>query len=120
MLVGIPARDDVEAFNAEFAAAFSLPSPEQLASMYTDDAVMIGAGRVTTGRAALLELFRKGLTEPSNTMFDSKQVCEDGNVVVDVGTILRDGAPVGRYVVVHRRQDDGSLKLFVDVPLELR
>jgi uncharacterized protein (TIGR02246 family) len=120
MLADMPARDDVEAFNSEFAAALSLPSPEQLASMYTDDAVMISNGRVTTGREALLELFRRGLTEPSNTTFDSKHVFEDGDVVVDVGTILRDGAPTARYVVIHRRQDDGSLKLFVDVPLALR
>jgi hypothetical protein len=40
-------------------------------------------------------------------------------VVVDVGSILREGVPAARYVVIHRRQDDGSLKLFVDVPLKL-
>jgi ketosteroid isomerase-like protein len=119
MLANMSARDDVESFNSEFAAAFSLPSPEQLVSMYTDDAVMISNGRVTTGRGALLELFRRGFTEPSDTTFDSKHVFEDGDVVVDVGSILREGVPAARYVVIHRRQDDGSLKLFVDVPLKL-
>jgi len=119
MLASVTARDDVEAFNAECATAISLPSPEQLVSMYTDDAVMISRSRVTAGRDALLERFRTSLTEPTNTAFESRHVIEDGNVVVDVGAILRDGVPVARYVGIHCRQADGRLKMFVDVPLPL-
>lgn len=111
--------EEVEAINSAFRAALAVPSPEQVVSMYTDDAVMISNGQVTVGSEALLELFREGFTEPSDLTFSSRHVVEDGDVVVDVGTILREGSPEARYVVIHLRQEDGSLKLFVDVPLPL-
>jgi hypothetical protein len=40
-------------------------------------------------------------------------VIEDGSLIVDIGRII---SPTGqiRYVVVHRRQADGSLRIVVD------
>lgn len=49
--------------------------------------------------------------------FETGEVIEDGDLVIDIGTLLIGGEPSGRYVVVYRRQGDGSLKLAVDVPV---
>lgn len=42
---------------------------------------------------------------------------EGGDLVVEIGTLVRQGEPTGRYVVIYRRQGDGSLKLAVDVAI---
>jgi hypothetical protein len=49
--------------------------------------------------------------------FDSERTLEGGDLVVDIGKIIRAGDMQARYVVVHRRQTDGSLKLVADIVL---
>lgn len=116
--VAMSTRDELNAINAKFAAAAALPAPEQMAAFYTEDAVFLSNGRPTTvGREAILERFRQGFSAPVNISFQCGEIIEGGDLVVDIGTISHDGMASGRYVVVYRRQPDGSLKLAVDVPL---
>jgi ketosteroid isomerase-like protein len=113
-------RDELEAINARFSAAMAVPDPEQLGALFTDDAVFLSSGRPTTvGREAILERFRQSFDAPVDVRFECGEVLDGGDIVVDIGTILHDGAESSRYVVVYRRQPDGSLKLAVDVPLPL-
>lgn len=69
---------------------------------------------IVRGRAEVEAFIRKNLTGgPVSITFETGNVLERGDLVVDVG---RYETPNGRgkYVVVHRRQPDGSLKLAVD------
>lgn len=111
-------RDELDVVNEAFAALLATPDPGRLAAFYTDDAVFLEAGKATTiGRAAILEKFRRDLPEPMSVRFETGEVIEDGDLVVDIGTLHSGGKRFARYVVVYRRQEDGTLKLAVDVPL---
>jgi ketosteroid isomerase-like protein len=56
-------------------------------------------------------------SSPERITFETREVLEDGDLVIDIGTLLVGGVGFGKYVVVHRRQEDGTLKIAVDVPL---
>jgi ketosteroid isomerase-like protein len=88
--------------------------------MYADDAVLVTSGQpLVRGREAITATLRQQAgPEPVSISFDSGTVWESGEFVVDVGSWLVRGEEEqrGKYVVVLRRQGDGSLKLLVDAP----
>ena len=114
---------------AEAASAFSRSlergDAAGMADQYVDDATLVPpSGRMVTGREAILEFWT-----PRNPDFrtlahslttDRLEVA--GDVAVEVGTWrqegqLRDAPPTesaGRYLVVWRRQADGSWKMQFD------
>ena len=66
------------------------------------------------GRESIAKLFGAWLAEgPHQMSFESGDVWEAGNIVVDVGTFSSPRG-AGKYVVLYERQDDGSLRLAVD------
>jgi ketosteroid isomerase-like protein len=110
-------RDQLDSMNMAFAEALAQGDLERLGGFYTEDAVFLRNGVPTlAGRERILELFR-GPAGTGVVSFETGEVLEDGDIVVDIGTLLRDGEANGRYVVVYRRQADGTLKLAVDVPI---
>lgn len=111
-------REELAAFNEEFADALEQRDPDRVAQLYTEDAVFLGQGSPTVhGRDQIRELLLRMPAAPERITFETGEVIEDGDLVIDVGTLLIGGIRFGRYVVVHRRQADGSLKLAVDVPV---
>lgn len=111
-------RDELAAFNEEFADALEMRDPERVAQLYAEDAVFLSQGAATVaGRDEIRELLLRMPSAPERITFETGEVIEDGDLVIDVGVLLAGGARFGRYVVVYRRQEDGSLKLAVDVPL---
>jgi ketosteroid isomerase-like protein len=114
--VGI--RDELASFNDMFATALAENDPDRIADFYTVDAVFLSQGVPTvSGRAQILEMFRGFKANGEAIAFETGDVIEDGDLVIDIGSLLAGGKPSGRYVVVYRRQGDGSLKLAVDVPI---
>ena len=110
--------EEIESFNAAFAAALARNDVEQLGQCYTDDAVFLTTGMATVhGRSAIVELFEPAGESSAAIEFDSERTLEGGDLVVDIGNIVRAGDRQARYVVVHRRQTDGSLKLVADIVL---
>ena len=109
--------DDVRAFNNRFSAALAGQNVELVVEAYTEDARILLPGLPPVrGRDAISALFRTSLAKgPSHITFATDDLWDCGDVVIDVGTYTSDGE-TGKYVVVHERQPDGSLKMAVDAP----
>ena len=111
------AHDEVRSFNARFSAALAAQDVEAVVDAYTDDARILLPGLPPVrGRDAISALFRTSLANgPSNITFSTDELWDCGDIVIDVGTYAS-GGETGKYVVVHERQPDGSLRMAVDAP----
>jgi ketosteroid isomerase-like protein len=108
-------RDELAAFNERFSAALATQDADALVDLYTDDARLLFAGMpMIRGRQAIAKLMGAWLAEsPHQMTFQTGDIWEAGDIVVDVGTYDSPGG-AGKYVVLYERQADGSLKLAVD------
>lgn len=108
-------RDELDAINAGFGQAFQAQDADRLASFYTDDARLLFEGTpIIRGRAEIEATFRDAVASGPRTLrFETEEVIEDGSLIVDIGTIVGTSGR-SKYVVVHQRQLDGSLKIVVD------
>ena len=108
-------EDEVRAFNRVFEQALADQDVEGLVALYTDDARLMFAGQpVIQGRAAVEATMRSWVAAgPVTVRFETDEVIEDGSLVIDVGTAV---GPTSRskYLVVHRRQPDGTLRIAID------
>ena len=103
-------RDELRACNERFSAALAANDSEAIAAAYTDDARLLFHGMpLIQGSEEIAKVF----SAPAQITFESGDVWEAGDIVVDVGT-YRSSARTGKYVVVYERQPDGSLRMAVD------
>ena len=111
-------RDELRAFNERFSAALAAQDADAVVDCYTEDARLLVRGQpIIRGREALAKLFGAWLAEgPHHMSFESGDVWESGNIVVDVGTTRSPGG-TGKYVVLYERQEDGSLRMAVDAAM---
>ena len=109
--------EEVRAFNAAYERALAEQDVEALVSLHTDDARLMMAGQpVIQGRPAIEKVFREWLKEgPVSMRFETEEVLADGEFVIDIGHTIAAGGR-SKYVVVHRRQPDGSLRIAIDAP----
>ncbi|HEX4898652.1 MAG TPA: SgcJ/EcaC family oxidoreductase [Candidatus Limnocylindrales bacterium] len=109
--------EEVRAFNDAYERALAEQDVETLVSLYTDDARLMMAGQpVIQGRAAIETVFRDWLQEaPVSTRFETEEILAGGDLVIDIGHTIAAGGR-SKYVVVHRRQPDGSLRIAIDAP----
>ena len=119
-------RSRIEETNAQFMAAVNSGDTSTVATLYTEDAVVMPPNaEVVRGRSGAKALF-DGMIEamgvPTLTLSTS-EVTEHGDTAYEVGTytmrLQPAGAAVmndsGKYVVIWARQGDGSWKLAVDI-----
>lgn len=108
-------REELDAINAGFGEAFATQDAGRLAAFYADDARLLFHGQpIIRGRAAVdAAMYDMVAGGPADLRFVTDEVIEDGSLVVDIGRIV---SPSGqsKYVVVYRRQADGSLRIIVD------
>jgi uncharacterized protein (TIGR02246 family) len=109
-------NEEVRAFNDAFERALLAQDAEALVALYREDARLLVPGQpVIQGRAALETELRSWVENgPVSLRFESEQVLSDGDLVVDIGSTTRPSGQRGKYVVVHRRDRDGRLRIAVD------
>ncbi len=118
-------RAEIEATNVKWIEAFNAGDAAGLTALYTEDATMLPAsGELIVGRAAI-EAYRAAEFMASTTRAISATTIEvggSGDLAYEIGRwvdaeVLADGGEVetrGTYVVVWKRNADGSLKLHVE------
>ena len=119
------ARASIEKANAAFSEAFERGDLAALAALYTHDAIVFPpGGEMVKGRQAIEE-FWKATRESGvrSAMLTTVDVGESGDLAHEVGTVLLTIQPEGKepatvsakYVVVWKRQTDGSWQLHRDI-----
>ena len=113
--VEMTTRDELAAINEGFAEALADQDVDRVIGFYTDDARLLFCGvPMVRGRSEIAAMFREDLDRgPLSIRFETIDVLEEGSLVVDVGRYVTP-KDQGKYVVVHQRQPDGTLKIAVD------
>jgi uncharacterized protein (TIGR02246 family) len=119
------ARAAIDAANAKFSEAFARGDAKALAAMYTSDAIAFPPDRdMIRGNEAIGEFWKatrdSGVQSAALTTVD---VGKSGDVAYEVGNVSLTIQPAGKepttavakYVVVWKRQADGSWKLHRDI-----
>jgi ketosteroid isomerase-like protein len=117
-------HDEVRNVLAGVVEAVAEKDARALVDYYEADAIVLAANvPMVRGSSALSDLFQGMIDGGVKAIeFDTTDLIEDGSLVVEVGSSrvhveLADGSSVtdpGKYLVVYRRQTDGSLKMVFD------
>jgi ketosteroid isomerase-like protein len=114
----VTTRDDVDATNSAYAQAMADQDVDRMVGLYTPDARLFFSDTpMLQGLPAVGAFYDKELKEgPVVIKFDSVDVYEGGDLIVDVGWYATPGEH-GKYVVVFQRQRDGTLKILVEADI---
>jgi len=118
-------RDDVRNLKARFAKAVAEKDVKALVDCYETDGIVLAPDTpMVRGSSALGSLFQRDIIDAGVQAieFDTTDLVEDGSLVIEAGrnlvhVELPDGRSIanpGKYLVVYRRQADGTLKLVFD------
>ncbi len=107
---------ELDELAARYTRALAQQDVEGLVACYTEDAQLLFPGvPILRGREAVASAMREWVKDgPVRVRFDRQDVLADGAIVVEVGEIVGPFGPRSKYVVVYRRQPDGSLRIAVD------
>lgn len=110
-------QEEIESLNEGFARDLAEQNAEGLIARYTDDAQLLFPGQpVLRGREAVEATMREWVANgPVKVRFESLDVIADGSLVVDVGLIVGPSGPSSKYLLVYRRQADGSPRIAIDM-----
>jgi len=119
------ARTAIEAANAKFSEAFARGDTKALSAMYTSDAIAFPPdSEMIRGNEAIGE-FWKATRESGvrGAALTTVEVSRSGDVAYEVGKVSLTIQPAGKepttamakYVVIWKRQADGSWKLHRDI-----
>jgi uncharacterized protein (TIGR02246 family) len=119
-------RSRIEETNTQFTKAVSKGDTATVASLYTEDAIVLPPNMTgARGRGEIKRLFDGMFQQmgPPNLKLTTSQVTELGDTAYEVGTYTMKAQPqggqavsdTGKYVVIWQRQRDGDWKLHVDI-----
>ena len=118
-------RAEVAENNARFAAALAHADAVEACSVYAEGATLLPpGGEAISGRAAIEGFWRGGIEVGVRSLHLETLVLEEaGGLGYEIGRyrllLAANGvgarSDVGKYVVVHKRQRDGSWKRAVDI-----
>ncbi|MGY1823264.1 YybH family protein [Geodermatophilus sp. SYSU D00079] len=114
-------RSDIDALNATFVKGLETRDAAMMASVYAPDGRVLAPGFPAVEGRAAIEEFWKGMVDQGveGGALKTLTLEEQGDLAVEEGQYeIRAGGAVvdsGKYVVVHRRQPDGSWKFGIDI-----
>ena len=118
-------RADIETVNREIGKAFSRGDAAAIAAFYTDDAVVMPPNsQMIKGRKAIEEFWKGAMGMGVRSIqLDTLDVQSGTDLAYDIGNATMIIQPQGgkaatdtvKYVVVWKRQPDGSWKLAADI-----
>ena len=114
------ARSEIDALNATFVQGLEKGDAGVVASAYAPDARLLPPGEPAASGSAIQAYWQGAIDSGvSGGALKTVSVEEHGDVAVEEGSYeLRGGGEVvdrGKYVVVHRRQPDGTWKFGLDI-----
>jgi uncharacterized protein (TIGR02246 family) len=120
------AKRAIDKGNAEWIEALEKGSPERIAAIFTEDAVMLSqGGKVFKGRQQSLERQKaamQSVTRPVKVSVITVKIWLDGDTAYETSKYKYEykekGKPTteeGRYVTAWKRQGDGLWKLSMDM-----
>jgi len=119
------ARTAIEAANAKFSEAFARGNTEAIAAMYTSDAIVLPPdSEMIRGNDAIGKFWKAARDGGVQSVtLTTAELGRSGDIAYEVGkvslTIQSPGSEptmaVSKYVVVWKRQTDGSWKLHRDI-----
>jgi ketosteroid isomerase-like protein len=104
-------RSEVDAINAEYVRAMAEHDVAGMISLYAEDASLFFSDTpVLQGSAAVAAFYEDEFKDgPVAITFESTNILDGDGLVVDIGHYAMPSER-GKYVVVFRRQRDGTLK----------
>ena len=114
-------RAAIKETNTRFTEAFNHGNSAAVAAFYTEDAIALPPGQdMVRGRPAIQEFNAIDIETNalSGLVLTTSDVQVAGNLAVEVGAYsIQAGAmqDEGKYVVVWKKQEDGSWKLYRDI-----
>ena len=117
-------RAEIEAANAAFIRGLEQGDAAAMAAVYEPDGRLLAPNTEPQQGSAAIEAFWKTIIDAGvrGALLETQTVDERDDLAVEVGRYtLRTAADggeivdVGKYVVIHRRQPDGSWRYAVDV-----
>lgn len=116
-----PARAEIEAANQRLVELFNRGDYRAVAAMYADDAVLLGPrGYRIDGREAI-DIYWDRPRQDASWSLEVLDITGTGEMPVQHGRSVlrqqRDGKPLvadAQFVVIWRRQPDGSYRIVVD------
>lgn len=105
---------------AALAAALARGDAPGAAALYSDDGKLLtSAAKLISGRNEIEAYWREGIGFGLSSLeLEALDVQLLGGVAIEIGRytlVVRDGSDAGKYLVLHRRQPDGSWRRAVDV-----
>ncbi len=113
-------RADIDALNAAFVQGVEERDAAKIAACYAPDAQLLAPGSPPLTGPAIEQFWRSMLDAGvEGGALKTSSLEEEGDRAIEVGQYeMRAGgqlADTGNYVVVHRRQPDGSWKYGIDI-----
>jgi uncharacterized protein (TIGR02246 family) len=117
-------RAEIEAANAAFVQGLEQGDAAAMAAVYEPDGRLLAPNTEPQQGSAAIEAFWKTIIDAGvrGALLETQTVDERDDLAVEVGRYtLRTAADggeivdVGKYVVMHRRQPDGSWRYAVDI-----
>jgi uncharacterized protein (TIGR02246 family) len=117
-------RAEIKAANAAFVRGLEQGDAAAMAAVYEPDGRLLAPNTEPQQGSAAIEAFWKTIIDAGvrGALLETQTVDERDDLAVEVGRYtLRTAADggeivdVGKYVVIHRRQPDGSWRYAVDI-----
>ena len=113
------ARSDIDALNQTFEQGLEKGDADVVASVYAPDARLFPPGSDVVEGSAIRDFWQGAIDAGVRGGLETVSFEEHGDVAVEEGEYrIQAGDQVvdhGKYVVVHRRQGDGSWRFGLDI-----